>query len=143
MPRSRSSGSRSVSTPVSARTSTVLPWSMWPAVPRVSGCIAGTVSYRALHDTPAWRTARDRGARGAGLWLATARRRVGGGRGAGGRLARVVGAREARRTAGDGADRAIGLGRADRGADRLPGVADRHRVADVRRRVQRAVPLAP
>jgi hypothetical protein len=35
MPRSRSSGSRSVSTPVSARTSTVLPWSMWPAVPRV------------------------------------------------------------------------------------------------------------
>src|SRR5215208_280773 len=38
MPRSRSSGSRSVSTPVSARTSTVLPWSMWPAVPRVSGC---------------------------------------------------------------------------------------------------------
>ena len=28
IPRSRSSGSRSVSTPVSARTSAVLPWSM-------------------------------------------------------------------------------------------------------------------
>ena len=37
MPRSRSSGSRSVSTPVSAPTSTVLPWSMCPAVPSVSG----------------------------------------------------------------------------------------------------------
>ena len=37
MPRSRSSGSRSVSTPVSARTSAVLPWSMCPAVPSVSG----------------------------------------------------------------------------------------------------------
>jgi hypothetical protein len=33
MPRRFSSGSRSVSTPVSARTSVVLPWSMWPAVP--------------------------------------------------------------------------------------------------------------
>ena len=32
-----SSGSRSVSLPVSARTSQVLPWSMWPAVPTVSG----------------------------------------------------------------------------------------------------------
>ena len=32
-----SSGSRSVSVPVSARTSAVLPWSMCPAVPRVSG----------------------------------------------------------------------------------------------------------
>ena len=30
MPRAFSSGSRSVSTPVSARTSAVLPWSMWP-----------------------------------------------------------------------------------------------------------------
>ena len=30
-------GSRSVSLPVSAPTSAVLPWSMWPAVPRVSG----------------------------------------------------------------------------------------------------------
>ena len=39
MPRSRSSGSRSVSTPVSARTSAVLPWSMWPAVPSVSGIV--------------------------------------------------------------------------------------------------------
>src|SRR5512133_1915692 len=36
MPRSRSSGSRSVSLPVSARTSQVLPWSMCPAVPTVS-----------------------------------------------------------------------------------------------------------
>ena len=35
MPRAFSSGSRSVSTPVSARTSAVLPWSMWPAVPTI------------------------------------------------------------------------------------------------------------
>src|SRR5439155_21275431 len=33
MPRAFSSGSRSVSIPVSAFTSDVLPWSMWPAVP--------------------------------------------------------------------------------------------------------------
>src|SRR5258708_15180175 len=33
MPRCFSSLRRSVSTPVSARTSAVLPWSMWPAVP--------------------------------------------------------------------------------------------------------------
>lgn len=33
MPRRFSSSSRSVSTPVSARTSAVFPWSMWPAVP--------------------------------------------------------------------------------------------------------------
>src|SRR3954452_16954 len=46
MPGARSSGSRSVSTPVSARTSTVLPWSMCPAVPRVSGCTPGTLAYR-------------------------------------------------------------------------------------------------
>src|ERR671923_95180 len=37
MPRACSSGSRSVSLPVKARTSHVLPWSMWPAVPTVSG----------------------------------------------------------------------------------------------------------
>ena len=37
MPRARSCGSRSVSTPVSAAISAVLPWSMWPAVPTVSG----------------------------------------------------------------------------------------------------------
>ena len=35
MPRSFSSFSRSVSMPVSARTSAVLPWSMWPAVPTI------------------------------------------------------------------------------------------------------------
>src|SRR5437763_618895 len=35
MPRAFSSFSRSVSTPVSARTSEVLPWSMWPAVPTI------------------------------------------------------------------------------------------------------------
>src|SRR3954453_16173116 len=57
MPRSCSSGRRSVSTPVSARTSTVLPWSMWPAVPRVSGCTStslvagGATRYRATHGT--------------------------------------------------------------------------------------------
>ncbi len=33
MPRSRSSGRRSGSTPVRARTRALLPWSMWPAVP--------------------------------------------------------------------------------------------------------------
>ena len=37
MPRRCSSGRRSVSFPVRARTSQVLPWSMWPAVPTVSG----------------------------------------------------------------------------------------------------------
>src|SRR5207253_8266496 len=36
IPRCCSSGSRSVSLPVSARTSQVLPWSMCPAVPTVS-----------------------------------------------------------------------------------------------------------
>src|SRR3954453_15244445 len=40
MPRRCSSGSRSVSLPVSARTSHVLPWSMCPAVPTVSGVAA-------------------------------------------------------------------------------------------------------
>src|SRR5213596_2189229 len=37
MPRRCSSGSRSVSLPVSALTSHVLPWSMCPAVPTVRG----------------------------------------------------------------------------------------------------------
>ena len=36
MPRAFSSLSRSVSTPVSARTSAVFPWSMCPAVPRIT-----------------------------------------------------------------------------------------------------------
>ena len=35
MPRAFSSGRRSASTPVSAFTSVVLPWSMWPAVPMI------------------------------------------------------------------------------------------------------------
>src|SRR5262245_38371742 len=35
IPRAFSSGRRSVSTPVRALTSEVLPWSMWPAVPRI------------------------------------------------------------------------------------------------------------
>ena len=39
MPRARSSGSRSVSFPVSARTSVVLPWSTCPAVPTVSAIV--------------------------------------------------------------------------------------------------------
>ena len=38
MPRAFSTGRRSVSMPVSARTSDVLPWSIWPAVPRTIGC---------------------------------------------------------------------------------------------------------
>jgi hypothetical protein len=37
MPRSFSSFKRSASTPVSAFTSEVLPWSMWPAVPMITG----------------------------------------------------------------------------------------------------------
>src|SRR5262245_52855345 len=37
MPRAFSSGRRSVSTPVSARTSVVLPWSICPAVPTIMG----------------------------------------------------------------------------------------------------------
>ena len=36
MPRRFSSSSRSVSTPVKARTRAVLPWSMWPAVPTIT-----------------------------------------------------------------------------------------------------------
>src|SRR6476619_231157 len=35
IPRRFSSSSRSVSMPVSARTSAVLPWSMWPALPAI------------------------------------------------------------------------------------------------------------
>ena len=50
MPRSCSSGSRSVSLPVSARTSHVLPWSMCPAVPTVSGIVARTAT-RATSST--------------------------------------------------------------------------------------------
>ena len=48
MPRSFSSLRRSVSTPVSARTSVVLPWSIWPAVPMITSrpwslmCSSGT-----------------------------------------------------------------------------------------------------
>src|SRR5919204_3194020 len=47
MPRRCSSGRRSVSLPVSPRTSHVLPWSMWPAVPTVSG-IERTLPRRML-----------------------------------------------------------------------------------------------
>ena len=47
MPRARSSGRRSVSTPVSARISAVLPWSMWPAVPSVSGAAVTEAQPRA------------------------------------------------------------------------------------------------
>src|SRR3954451_13116956 len=115
---------------------------MWPAVPRVSGCIARTVSYRALDDTPTRRATRDRGARRPRARLAAAGRRVGRGGGVGDRLQGLVGTREARRAGGDGADRADRLGRADRGADGLAAVADPPRVADVRRRVQRALPVA-
>src|SRR6266545_2597101 len=44
IPRFFSSGSRSVSFPVRARTSHVLPWSMWPAVPTVSAIAPGAPS---------------------------------------------------------------------------------------------------
>ena len=36
MPRCFSSGRRSGSVPVSARTRALLPWSMWPAVPTIN-----------------------------------------------------------------------------------------------------------
>ena len=55
MPRARSSGSRSVSAPVSARMRAVLPWSMCPAVPSVSGPMRG--------HSP-WSFARERQAHG-------------------------------------------------------------------------------
>ena len=55
MPRAFSSGRRSVSTPVNARMSAVLPWSMWPAVPSTSpGLEAGSASASTgANDTPA------------------------------------------------------------------------------------------
>src|SRR5262249_33825204 len=55
MPRSFSSGSRSVSLPVSARTSHVLPWSICPAVPTVSGmiCIRALSSGLMAPESPA------------------------------------------------------------------------------------------
>src|SRR4051812_3999588 len=143
MPRSRSSGSRSVSTPVSARTSTVLPWSMWPAVPRVSGCTPGTLAYRERHDTPTrWATG-DGCARGPRARLAAARHRLAPRRGAGGRLPGVVAAREARGRGRDGAPRRDRLGHPRRLPDALRPAADRGRVARLRRRVRRAVPVAP
>ena len=50
MPRACSSGSRSVSRPVSARTSAVLPWSMCPAVPTVSGAVRRSRSAACPRD---------------------------------------------------------------------------------------------
>src|SRR3954466_5648288 len=47
MPRAFSSGSRSVSTPVRRAISAVLPWSMWPAVPSVSGRASAPAVIRA------------------------------------------------------------------------------------------------
>src|SRR6476620_3495013 len=49
MPRRFSSGKRSVSTPVRARTSDVLPWSMWPAVPRITGASSPSLLLPELH----------------------------------------------------------------------------------------------
>src|ERR1700742_2488517 len=45
IPRAFSSGSRSVSTPVNARTSAVLPWSMCPAVPSVCAILDRMPSF--------------------------------------------------------------------------------------------------
>src|SRR5207247_2537329 len=61
MPRSFSAGKRSVSLPVSARTSQVLPWSMWPAVPTVSGIrpMLGTAGAAATVETLATQAAID------------------------------------------------------------------------------------
>ncbi len=49
IPRRRSSASRSVSAPVSAATSRVLPWSMWPAVPSVR---PGPATVRSVKGAP-------------------------------------------------------------------------------------------
>src|SRR5207247_1476265 len=46
MPRAFSSGRRSVSVPVSALTSEVLPWSMWPAVPTTTWRRAALIGAR-------------------------------------------------------------------------------------------------
>jgi len=46
MPRAFSSGRRSVSVPVSALTSEVLPWSMWPAVPTTTWRRAALIRAR-------------------------------------------------------------------------------------------------
>src|ERR671926_385996 len=48
MPRAFSSGKRSVSTPVRAAISAVLPWSMWPAVPSVNGRAGELIRTRRL-----------------------------------------------------------------------------------------------
>ena len=64
MPRARSSGSRSVSRPVSARTSAVLPWSMCPAVPTVSGGAPLTVAGVRRTERRRSRTFPPRGCRG-------------------------------------------------------------------------------
>ena len=70
IPRRRSSGSRSASIPVSARSSVVLPWSMWPAVPMTTvirsrrpdgpddraaraASSAGSIVRRSSHTAPA------------------------------------------------------------------------------------------
>src|SRR5918994_6128250 len=53
IPRACSSGRRSVSFPVSARTSHVLPWSMWPAVPTVSGMARPNSGSRAARSRTA------------------------------------------------------------------------------------------
>src|SRR5919202_5544612 len=59
MPRAFSSGRRSVSTPVNAAISAVLPWSMCPAVPTVSGGAAPARGSSATRERVQRR--RDRG----------------------------------------------------------------------------------
>src|SRR6185369_17839487 len=54
MPRAFSSFRRSVSTPVSAFTSEVLPWSMWPAVPTIIWFLRSFGSYDHLVPTIIW-----------------------------------------------------------------------------------------
>jgi len=53
MPRSFSSLSRSVSTPVSALTRAVLPWSMWPAVPRMT-CRVVFIGKKSTFSVSRW-----------------------------------------------------------------------------------------
>ena len=57
IPRRRSSGSRSASMPVSARSSVVLPWSMWPGRPDDDGHVG-----RRRASRPAWASAAPRAA---------------------------------------------------------------------------------
>ena len=52
IPRRRSSGNRSASMPVSARSNVVLPWSMWPAVPTTTVIAASVAAGESAATCP-------------------------------------------------------------------------------------------